>query len=209
MRHRYNYPEMPGAFTGCEYADIDTQLRKVAEELAEAREAFEEFAKTGDHADHVRLVEEFMDIDHAVEQGKRLLERYGASMEQAGARRVRPQPLPLPLRAGSEAAAMTRKSDWDCHDVEWHAPGLKRPIAYSTVATKEWIDMLTGCGLTVEQMHRASVIDSEAQKVLEAYIERGLGGKTGIELRFEGDAIDGRTERAVMDRIEWMPFDAL
>jgi hypothetical protein len=31
----------------------------------------------------VRLVEEFMDIDHAVEQGKRLLERYGASMEQA------------------------------------------------------------------------------------------------------------------------------
>lgn len=45
-------------------------------------------------------------------------------------------------------------------------------------------------------MHRASVIDSEAQKVLEAYIERGLGGKTGIELRFEGDAIDGRTERA-------------
>lgn len=74
MRHRYNYPEMPGLFTGCEYADIDTQLR----------EAFEEFAKTGDHADHVRLVEEFMDIDHAVEQGKRLLERYGASMEQAG-----------------------------------------------------------------------------------------------------------------------------
>lgn len=104
---------------------------------------------------------------------------------------------------------MTRKSDWDCHDVEWHAPGLKRPIAYSTVATKEWIDMLTGCGLTVEQMHRASVIDSEAQKVLEAYIERGLGGKTGIELRFEGDAIDGRTERVVMDRIEWMPSDAL
>ena len=65
MRHRYNYPEMPGLFTGCEHADIDTQLRKVAEELAEARE-------------------EFMDIDHAVEQGKRLLERYGASMEQAG-----------------------------------------------------------------------------------------------------------------------------
>lgn len=84
MRHRYNCPEMPGLFTGCEYADIDTQLRKVAEELAEAREAFEEFAKTGDHAAHVRLVEEFMDIDRAVEQGKRLLERYGASMEQAG-----------------------------------------------------------------------------------------------------------------------------
>lgn len=74
MRHRYNCPEMTGLFTGCEYAGIDTQLRKVAEE----------FAKTGDHADHVRLVEEFMDIDHAVEQGKRLLERYGASMEQAG-----------------------------------------------------------------------------------------------------------------------------
>lgn len=84
MRHRYDYPEMPGLFTGCEHADIDTQLRKVAEELAEAREAFEELAETGDRAGRVRLVEEFMDIDHAVEQGKRLLERYGASMEQAG-----------------------------------------------------------------------------------------------------------------------------
>lgn len=84
MRHRYNYPVMPDLFTGNEYADIDTQLRKVAEELAEAREAFEGFARTGDHADHVRLVEEFMDIDHAVEQGKRLLEEYGASMATAG-----------------------------------------------------------------------------------------------------------------------------
>lgn len=86
---------------------------------------------------------------------------------------------------------MTRKSDWDCHDVEWHAPGLKRPIAYSTVATKEWIDMLAGCGLTVEQMHAASVLDDEARRVLEAYMERGLGGKTGAELCFEGDEAGG------------------
>lgn len=104
---------------------------------------------------------------------------------------------------------MTGKSDRDRRDAEWRAPGPKRPIACSTVAAKERTGMLAGCGPTVEQMHRASVIDSEAQKVLEAYIERGLGGKTGIELRFEGDAIDGRTERAVMDGIEWMPSDAL
>jgi flagellar biosynthesis chaperone FliJ len=84
MRHRYNYPSMPDLFTGNEYADIDVQLRKVEEELRETREAFEEFARTGDHQDHVRLVEEFMDIDHAVEQGKRLLNRYGASIDQAG-----------------------------------------------------------------------------------------------------------------------------
>lgn len=34
MRRRYNYPEMPGLFTGCEYADIDTQLRKASMEQA-------------------------------------------------------------------------------------------------------------------------------------------------------------------------------
>lgn len=83
MRHRYNYPIMPGLFTGNEYADIDTQLKKIEEELAETREAFEEFARTGNHEDHIRLVEEFMDIDHAVEQGKRLLNIYGASMDVA------------------------------------------------------------------------------------------------------------------------------
>lgn len=95
---------------------------------------------------------------------------------------------------------MTRKSDWDCHDVEWHAPGLKRPIAYSTVAAKEWIDMLAGCGLTVEQMHAASVLDDEARRVLEAYMERGLGGKTGAELCFEGDEAGGAGGRAVAER---------
>lgn len=88
MRHRYNHPEMPMLFTGNEYADMDVQLNKVAEELAEAREAFEAFARTGAYEDHSRLVDEFMDIDHAVEQGKRLLERYGASIDQA-ARDVR------------------------------------------------------------------------------------------------------------------------
>lgn len=76
-------PGDAGLSTGCEHAGIDAQLRKAAEEPAEAREAFEEFAKTGDRAGRVRLVEELMDIDRAVEQGERLLERCGASMEQA------------------------------------------------------------------------------------------------------------------------------
>lgn len=84
MRHRYNYPIMPKLMTGNEYADIETQLKKIEEELAETREAFEAFARTGNHEDHERMVEEFMDIDHAVEQGKRLLELYGSSMESAG-----------------------------------------------------------------------------------------------------------------------------
>lgn len=90
-----------------------------------------------------------------------------------------------------------RKADWPCHDVHWHAPKRKRPIAYSTVATKDWIDMLTDCGLTVEQMHRASVTDTEAQRVLEAYMELGYGGWTGTRLGFQGASMDGKTERAV------------
>lgn len=94
-----------------------------------------------------------------------------------------------------------RKADWPSDDVAWHVPGRKRPIAYSTVATKDWIDMLTDCGLTVEQMHRASVMDTEAQRVLEAYMERGYGDWTGTRLRFQGASIDGKTERAVRNML--------
>lgn len=82
-------------------------------------------------------------------------------------------------------------------DVAWYAPKRKRPIAYSTVAVKEWPDMLSSCGLTVEQMHRASVMDDEARKVLEAYMALGHGSKTGAELRFEECAVDERDEANV------------
>lgn len=95
-----------------------------------------------------------------------------------------------------------RKADWPCHDVQWQVPGKKRPIAYSTVSTKDWIDMLTDCGLTIEQMHRASIIDGEAQAVLEAYMELGLGGKTGIQLKFEGASVDEATERAILRMVK-------
>lgn len=86
---------------------------------------------------------------------------------------------------------------WPCREVKWHAPGNKRLVAYSSASTKDWIDMLTDCGLTVEQMHRASVLDTEAQMVLEAYMELGYSEWTGIKLGFQGASIDGKTEHAV------------
>ncbi|KQO98516.1 hypothetical protein [Leifsonia sp. Leaf264] len=59
--------------------------------------------------------------------------------------------------------------------VEWHVPGRKTPIAYSTTATSNLIGMLAADGLTFEQAHAAINYDDEAKAILTLYIERGHG----------------------------------
>lgn len=81
------------------------------------------------------------------------------------------------------------KKDWPCHDVEWHLPGAKitsKPIAYSTAATKYWIDIMTDEGLTIDQMIEKTHYDSESTRVLLEYRKRGFGRKNGKEMGFEG-----------------------
>ncbi len=64
---------------------------------------------------------------------------------------------------------------WACRDVEWSVRDRKRPIAYSTVATSQLIGLLAESGHTFASARRELPFDREAQDVLDAYIERGLG----------------------------------
>lgn len=60
-------------------------------------------------------------------------------------------------------------------DVEWHIPGRKTPIAYSTKAASDLIVVLSQDGATVQEVYDRITYDVEARKILEIYIEKGYG----------------------------------
>ena len=60
-------------------------------------------------------------------------------------------------------------------DVQWHVPRKVRPIAYSTVATSDLIADLARDWLTFSEARAVVLYDTEAQAVLDAYIELGFG----------------------------------
>ena len=64
---------------------------------------------------------------------------------------------------------------WCSADVDWGIPGKKKPIAYSTIATRDWINEIMEDGITVAEVRERIIYDSEAQKVLDEYIKRGFG----------------------------------
>ena len=70
------------------------------------------------------------------------------------------------------------KKDWSCHDVAWHVPGRKTPIAYSTRATSDMIQDLADQGFTLAESRRRLLYDDEGQAVLDEYIKRGFGDST-------------------------------
>lgn len=75
-------------------------------------------------------------------------------------------------------SATPTRPRWVCRDVEWSVHNRKRPIAYSTVATSQLIGLLAEDGHTFASARREVRYDSEAQAVLDAYIDRGLGDVT-------------------------------
>ncbi len=64
---------------------------------------------------------------------------------------------------------------WTARDIEWHVPNRKRPIAYSTQAANNLIVTLSQSGRTIQEVRNMIRYDSEAQKVLDAYIAKGYG----------------------------------
>lgn len=66
---------------------------------------------------------------------------------------------------------------FSCHDVHWHAPKRKRPIAYSTEATNDLIVMLAKEHNTIQDVHDALNYDVDAKAVLQEYITRGFGNE--------------------------------
>lgn len=71
------------------------------------------------------------------------------------------------------------------NDVEWHLPGRKRPIAYSSVATSDYILMLIDeVGGTINDLlaQKKFIWDVEAKEVLGKYEAAGYGGRLAGEL---------------------------
>lgn len=66
-------------------------------------------------------------------------------------------------------------------DVYWMVPNRKRPIAYSTIATKELIHILSQDYATIRDVYYAINYDEEAKNVLAAYIKLGLGNEIAKE----------------------------
>lgn len=66
-------------------------------------------------------------------------------------------------------------------DVEWHVPGRKTPVAYSTKATSDLIVTFAGPGLTIADVQARIIYDPEARAVLQVYIDKGYGGQVACE----------------------------
>lgn len=85
--------------------------------------------------------------------------------------------------ANSEKTTRTKKSDWAAHDVEWHIPNKKTPIAYSTVGASDLIEALCEQypNATISQLMPALNYDEEAKKVIQQYINAGYGDQVAYD----------------------------
>lgn len=72
-----------------------------------------------------------------------------------------------------------KKGDWASHDVYWYAPGSKTVVAYSTKAASDLIEALTQDypRATISEIQAVIPYDTEAKKVLQAYIDNGYGNE--------------------------------
>jgi hypothetical protein len=73
-----------------------------------------------------------------------------------------------------------KKSNWTSKDVYWYAAKYKRPIAYSTVADSEAISLINQPNMTANELMAEMtsgkwLVGSEMLKVIQAYIDKGLG----------------------------------
>ena len=79
----------------------------------------------------------------------------------------------------------TKKSDWPSTDVQWTLPGdVKHPIAYSTQATSDSIDVMADehPTATISQLHDLlPKYDVEERRVLQQYIDAGYGDQVANE----------------------------
>ena len=86
-------------------------------------------------------------------------------------------------KESKQTPVRTKKSDWASHDVEWHVPGKKAPIAYSTVAASDLIEALVEDNptATISELLGKINYDEEAKKVLRQYIDAGYGNQVANE----------------------------
>ena len=86
-------------------------------------------------------------------------------------------------KAEKPKSLRTKKSGWTAHDIEWHIPGKKTPIAYSTRAVSDLIEALAEDNPTanISELLGKVTYDVEAKKVLQQYIDAGYGSQVANE----------------------------
>lgn len=88
-----------------------------------------------------------------------------------------------PVNKRKNKIIRAQKKEWSSHDVYWYAPNSKTVIAYSTVAASNLIEALANdnTAMTISELHDIINYDSEAKKVLQAYIKCGFGSFIACE----------------------------
>lgn len=70
---------------------------------------------------------------------------------------------------------------WVSNDTQWFVPKKKKPIAYSTTATSKLIGLLSQEYETIQDVYNAINFNTEAKKVLQAYIDKGYANEIAKE----------------------------
>ena len=81
-----------------------------------------------------------------------------------------------------------KKSDWNAHDVEWFDNEHKKPLAYSTRATSDLIEILAQDNpkATISEIKDLITYDDEAKQVIDAYISNGYGNQNAYDWFVKG-----------------------
>ena len=66
-------------------------------------------------------------------------------------------------------------------DTKWTVPKKKKAIAYSTTATSKLIALLSQEYETIQDVYNAVNFNTEAKKVLQAYIDKGYANEIAKE----------------------------
>ena len=66
-------------------------------------------------------------------------------------------------------------------DVSWFILQHKKPIAYSTIATRDLINALSEEGGTICEVHSSINYNKEAKAVLQVYIDQSYGNQIAFE----------------------------
>ena len=108
-----------------------------------------------------------------------------------------------------DQATSTKKADWPVHDVEWHVPGKKKPIAYSSKVTSDLIEALAeeNPSATIREIFGKVNYDVEAKKVLQQYMDAGYGDQVASEWFVRSDNTTDRSDNTT-DRSDNADTDA-
>lgn len=81
------------------------------------------------------------------------------------------------------ALSKTKKSEWGSTDTEWYVPGRKSPIAYSTKAVSDAIEVMADeyPADTIRELIQRFPYGPDERKVLQRYVDAGYGDQIANE----------------------------